>query len=197
MRIIALTGGIGSGKSTVAELFAELGVPIIDADVIAREQVEPRQPALTEIVNVFGNSILNADGTLNRRALRDIIFADDQARLTLEAILHPRIRQRMQALAAQQTAPYGLFVIPLLIETGQAPSYEQILVVDCDDDLRRRRVMQRDHQPAESVDAIFARQATREQRLAIASEVIHNSGDIEQLRTQVNALHRRYTQQSL
>lgn len=196
MQIIALTGGIGSGKSTVAKLFAEHGAAVIDADVVARELVEPGQPALTEIVTNFGKHILDQRGLLDRRKLRDIIFKDDNARQQLEAILHPKIRQRMRELAAEANAPYCLFVIPLLIETQQTKDFTHIIVVDCDDELRRQRVMQRDQQSSEAVDAIMTRQASRAERLAIASDVIHNSGDIKQLRAQVKTLHRRYMNQN-
>lgn len=193
MLIIGLTGGIGSGKSTVANLFAELGVPIIDTDIIARQVVEPGQPALVEITQVFGPDILTADGGLDRPVLRRIIFGDTGKRKALEAILHPRIQEEMLRQAAQLHAPYCIFVIPLLVEAGQQHLVDRILVVDCDDDLRRQRLKSRDSMSDSEIDRAFAAQASREQRLAAASDTIGNDDNIEQLRTQVQRLHGRYT----
>lgn len=193
MLTIGLTGGIGSGKSTVASLFAELGVPIIDTDLIARQVVEPGQAALTEITNAFGPEVLTNTGQLNRPALRQIIFADAGKRKRLEAILHPRIQAEMLRQAAALSTPYCIFVIPLLLEAGQQHLVDRILVVDCDDEHRRQRLKQRDGMSDAEIDNAFAAQASREQRLAAASNIISNDSDINHLRPQVLELHSRYT----
>lgn len=193
MLTIGLTGGIGSGKSAAAKLFAELGVPIIDTDLIARQVVEPGQPALTEIAQTFGPEILTRDGQLNRPALRQIIFADAAKRQQLEAILHPRIQTEMLRQAAALTAPYCIFVIPLLLEAGQQHLVKRILVIDCDDNLRRQRLKNRDQMSDAEIDRAFAAQASREQRLAAADDIISNDGSLDQLRAQVQQLHSRYT----
>jgi dephospho-CoA kinase len=193
MLTIGLTGGIGSGKSTVAKLFAELNIPIIDTDIIAREVVAPGQPALTEIAKTFGAEILTSDGQLNRLALRQIIFADATKRQQLEAILHPRIQTEMLRQATTLTAPYCIFVIPLLLEARQQHLVNRILVIDCDDAIRRQRLKHRDQMSDAEINRAFAAQVGREQRLAAADDIITNNGDIDQLRTQVQQLHSRYT----
>ena len=192
MMIVTITGGIGSGKSTVADLFAELGVPVSDADLVAREVVQASHPGLQAVVNEFGDGILNPDGTLNRAALREIVFNAPEKRKRLEGILHPLIRTQMQAWAAEQRSPYCLFVIPLLIETGGHERAERILVVDSDEALRRARVGRRDNLTPEQIEAVFQAQATRQARLAVADDVITNNDDLESLKTQVFALHSRY-----
>ncbi len=192
---IGLTGGIGSGKSTVAALFAARGVPVIDADVIARELVAPGQPALADIVAAFGADILDAHGQLDRARLRARVFNDDTQRQRLEAILHPRIHAAMAAMierTAAQTTPYVLLVIPLLFEAGQRDLVDRVLVVDVPVAQQRERVAARDHLPAEQIEAIFAAQLTREQRVAGADDIIDNSGDVAALERQVDALHHRY-----
>lgn len=194
MLIIGLTGGIGSGKSATAQLFAELGVPIIDTDLIARQMVEPGQPAQTEIAQTFGAEILTSAGQLNRPVLRQLIFADSAKRQQLEAILHPRIQTEMLRQADLLTTPYAIFVIPLLLETGQQSLVNRILVIDCDDAIRRQRLKQREQMNDAEIDRAFAAQASREQRLAAADETISNNGDLEQLRLQVQQLHHRYGQ---
>ena len=194
MLIVGLTGGIGSGKSAAAGHFARLGVPIIDTDLIARQMVEPGQPALTEIVQTFGAEIVTDAGQLDRPALRQLIFADSSKRHALEAILHPRIRTEMLRQATLLNAPYTIFVIPLLVETGQQALVNHILVIDCDDEIRRQRLKQRDQMNDADITNAFAAQASREQRLANADEVINNSGDIHQLLHRVEQLHHHYTQ---
>lgn len=192
MKAVALTGGIASGKSLAAERFAELGVTVIDSDVIAREIVEPGQAALEEIVQRFGETVLQADGRLDRRALRERIFQDPQARADLECITHPRIRAIMRARAADAHGPYHLHVIPLLAESGRASEFDRVLLIDCDPAVQKARLMQRDGSSAETAEAILAAQAGRSERLAIADDVLVNDGSAETLRDGVERLHRQY-----
>ncbi len=191
---IGLTGGIGSGKSEVARLFAELGAPVIDTDVIARELVEPGQPALQEITNTFGSDILDADGRLDRAQLRARVFEDPEKRRRLEAILHPRIRARALELADAADVPYCLLVIPLLVETGNDYPLDRVLVVDAPEATRIARVEARDALPPEQIQSILASQASREQRLAIADDVIVNDAGLDQLREAVKQLDQQYRQ---
>ncbi|HEX7027127.1 MAG TPA: cell division protein ZapD [Gammaproteobacteria bacterium] len=197
MFVVGLTGGIGSGKSTIAKLFAEHNVPIIDADLIARELVEPGQAALEEIVDTFGPDVLNRDGTLDRRKLRARVFEDAGQRKRLEAILHPRIRHDMMERLEAVNAPYAVMVIPLLIDTGYWNMIDRILVVDVDEEDQLQRVMQRDGVTREQAQAIVDTQVSREDRLVAADDVIENHSDITALRKQVDALHERYVQRSL
>lgn len=192
MKAVALTGGIASGKSLAAQRFAELGVTVIDSDVVAREIVEPGSAALTEIVDRFGRTVLQANGQLDRTALRHIVFADPAARRDLEAITHPRIRARMRELA--QTAPgtYQLHVIPLLVESGRAKEFDRVVVVDCDPKTQKSRLQQRDHSDEREAEAILAAQASRAARLAIADDVLHNDGEPASLIAAVDALHKNY-----
>ncbi len=189
---IGLTGGIGSGKSTVAALFAARGVPIIDADAIARELVEPGQPALAEIVAGFDAGLLDAQGRLDRGRLRARVFGDARQRLRLENILHPRIHDAMVARAAATRAPYTVLVIPLLFEAAQRDLVDRVLVVDAPVELQRERVLLRDRLPSDQLDGILAAQLGREQRRAGADDLIDNSGDAAALEAQVEALHHRY-----
>jgi dephospho-CoA kinase len=191
---VGLTGGIASGKTTVSNLFAKLGVPVIDADVIAHKLVEPGQPALDVIVQTFGPSIINNDKSLNRAKLRALIFADEHKRQRLEAILHPRIKKTMQDQIAQLRDPYCLLCIPLLLETQQLDTVERILVVDCPPDLQRQRLVERNGLSYNEMERIIKAQANRDARLAIANEVIYNNSDLEHLQQQVLTLHQRYMQ---
>jgi len=193
---IGLTGGIGSGKSSVAALFADLGVPIIDMDVLAREVVMPGQPALQEIKKIFGVQICNDDGELNRRELRDIIFADPDKRKQLEDIVHPRIRERAKNLIDELGTPYCIIVIPLLFETGRQDTIDRILVVDTSIENQLQRTMQRDNISEDYVQNIIATQVDRQTRLDQADDVINNTGDIIRLKDQVNRLHQRYLELS-
>ena len=193
MLIIGLTGGIGSGKSAVAELFTRRGVPIVDSDVIARELVRPGQPALAQIAAHFGPSILDGAGNLDRRALRNRVFSNPEQRRALEQILHPPIMAEMHRQAAElSTADYCIFVIPLLVECGLEHHVDRILVIDADPALRRQRIKLRDGLNDAEIDAVFATQTDRRQRLASADDVIHNNGDWENLDQQVEKLHQRY-----
>lgn len=194
---VALTGGIASGKSAVAALFEARGVPVVDSDAIAREIVAPGSPALEAIRRRFGERILQGDGTLDRRALREQVFADPVARRDLEAITHPAIRARMQEWSQAVTGPYQIHMIPLLVESGGRRDFDRVLVVDCPEELQIQRVMQRDRVDANSARNILAAQASRAARLAIADDVIVNDGDRDKLSHDVDALHQRYLQLSV
>lgn len=189
---IALTGGIASGKSTVAALFARQGVPVIDLDEIAREVVAPGSALLAQVIDRFGAGVCNRDGSLDRRAMRAIIFKDSGARRELEALLHPAIR----ALAAERSAAaggaYQIIVIPLLTESGTAGDYDRVLVVDCDAALQRARLAARDGASGELASAALAAQASRAERLSLADDVIRNDGEATALVPQVLELHQHY-----
>ena len=189
---IGLTGGIASGKSTVADLFAELGAVIIDTDVIAREVVMPGEPALDEIVAAFGDAVLAADGTLRRGKLRDVVFSDAAARKRLEAIVHPRIQEETQRQAAAAGGPYQLIVVPLLAGSPLRDFVDRVLVVDCSEETQIRRLMERDASGKDEARRILAAQATRDERLALADDVIENEASVADLRQQVAALHEIY-----
>lgn len=190
---IALTGGIASGKSTVAELFARQGIPIIDADVIARQVVEPGQPALLQVVTELGEEVLGPDGRLDRRRLRERIFADPSVRRRLEAILHPAIRTAMDRQSASAGGPYQMLVIPLLTEGGgRGDRADRVLVVDVPESVQVERLMQRDRVGREQALAALQAQASRTQRLAIADDVIFNADGPAELEPQVLALHAKY-----
>ncbi len=189
---VGLTGGIASGKSRVAEFFAARGVPVIDSDVIAREVVAPGSPGLAAIRERFGAEVIAADGSLDRRALRMLVFADPVARRDLEAITHPAIRARMQALNAAAHGPYVINAIPLLAEGGGRRDLDRVLVVDCPEPLQITRVMTRDRVDETGARAVIAAQASRAARLAIADDVIVNDGDLAALEAAVGALHGRY-----
>ena len=189
---VGLTGGIASGKSLVADEFAALGVDIVDTDVIARQLVEPDQPALAEIRAAFGNEVIRPDGTLDRRALRNIVFADDAERQRLESLLHPRIRDAAAEQARASTSPYHIIVVPLLANSPMRDDMDRILVVDCSVDTQLARLRQRDGESAAQARRMIDAQATREERLAMADDVIDNDNSIEQTQRQVAELHRKY-----
>jgi len=182
---VALTGGVATGKTTVANLFAELGVPIVDADVVAREVVEPGSEALQHILEHFGPQVIQADGSLNRAALRAIIFEHPAERQWLESLLHPLIRQRMQQQARALQAPYVILVIPLLAETGRDLEHDAVIVVDAPQPQQLQRLQQRDKLNDKQANAILAAQCAPEQRLGLADFVIRNHGDMAQLRQRV------------
>ena len=194
--IIGLTGGIGSGKTTVANLFAELGAAVVDADVIAHELTGPQGAAMAEIEKAFGKTVLQSDGGLDRAAMRQLCFSDPRARKRLESILHPMIRCESAARCQRSdSAPYVLLVVPLLIESGlYRERVRRILVVDCEEPVQVSRVMQRSGLSADEVRVIMATQASRAERLAVADDVVMNGGSFEQLRAQVQRLHRRYVE---
>ncbi len=191
---VALTGGIASGKTTVANCFAALGVPLIDSDVIAREVVEPGQPALAAVVEAFGTGVLGPDGRLDRPRLREAIFADAGARRRLESILHPAIRAGMErrSAAIAADAPYQLLVIPLFAEGGRRDHVDRVLVVDVPETLQVRRLMARDGVTEAQALASLRAQANRDARLSLADDVIVNDGHVQDLEAQVEALHDAY-----
>jgi dephospho-CoA kinase len=189
---VALTGGIGSGKSSASALFAGLGVAVIDADTISHALTAPGGEALPEITAAFGAELLDADGVLDRAALRRRVFGDTAARRRLEGILHPRIRARMFADAEAAGGPYAILAIPLLFETGQDTLADRVLVVDLPEPMQIERVMARSGLADDEVRRIIASQVSRTERLAGADDIIDNSGPPEALPPQVEALHRRY-----
>ena len=188
--IVALTGGLASGKSSVARQFEEIGVPVIDADVVTRQLVEPGTPALAEIVEAFGAGVLDEQGRIDRARMRERIFGNDRDRKKLESILHPRVRDAMRAFAASSDAPYVLFVIPLLVETNQAREMDRVIVVDAPRALQEARTAARDGSPPETIAAMLDSQATRAERLGVADAVIENATDLATLRERVDAVHR-------
>jgi dephospho-CoA kinase len=190
--ILGLTGGIGSGKSAVAQHFIDLGVHLIDADHAARWVVEPGRPALDKIVEHFGHDILQADGQLDRSALRGRIFVDTNERRWLEALLHPLIGQEITQHLARAESPYAILVSPLLVESNQHKLTQRILVVDAPEHLQMQRTMQRDQSSSEQVQAILKAQASREQRLSHAHDVLVNDRDLSWLQDEVQRLHRFY-----
>lgn len=192
---IGLTGGIGSGKTAASDHFARLGAEVIDTDILSRELVEPGQAALREIVASFGDQVLDADGRLDRSQLRETVFQDPQARHRLEAILHPRIRAAMLARAEQSPAPYVVFVIPLLLETGQQALVDRILLIDVPEALQRARVAARDGVGDEQIDQIMAAQVDRHTRRLNADDVVCNDGTIADLHADIEKLHRKYLDQ--
>jgi dephospho-CoA kinase len=190
---IGLTGGIGSGKSTVAGLFAKLGVQVIDTDEIAHELTRAGGEAIAPIRAAFGAEAITTEGSLDRARMRRLVFRDAQARKRLEAILHPLIRAESVRRVERAASPYVILVIPLLVEAGVDRSRTaRVLVVDCAEDLQIERVMRRSGLPEAEVRAILASQATRERRLAAADDVIDNSGAPELLEGQVSRLHEKY-----
>jgi len=189
---IGLTGGIASGKSTVANLFAALAVPIVDTDVLSREVVAPGSPLLRQITDHFSMQVLSDDGTLNRQELRKRIFADPQERMWLEALLHPAIRALTDVRCEAATGPYVIVAIPLLVETAGKERFDRVLVVDCDPELQIARLMARDGMARDEALRMLSAQAPRPSRLAVADDVIHNDGDIAHLRDQVGKLHHQY-----
>ena len=191
---IGLTGGVASGKSTVARLFENLGAPLIDTDIVAREVVEPGQEGLAAIRDEFGTDVLTEDGRLDRRKLRSIVFADDAKRRRLEALLHPLIRARVMAQLGRVDAPYVIIAVPLLVETDFGKLVDRVLVVDVPVETQLERLMERDGSTRTEAEAMVAAQTTRDARLARADDVIDNSGALAFTQAQVEALHRRYLQ---
>lgn len=189
---IALTGGIGSGKTTVARKFEALGVPIIDSDIIARDIVKPGQPCLKKIFENFGGQIQNRDGTLDREKLREIIFNDNKAKEKLEKILHPEIYQEIENQISKINYPYCLIVLPLLIETGATDHFDRVLVLDTTESVQMERACQRDNTSRENIEKIIKSQVNRKERLKYADEIIENNHSIEELNDSINKLHEKY-----
>lgn len=192
MFIVGLTGGIGSGKSAVADMFREQGITVVDADIAARQVVVKGSPALSAIANHYGRDILLPDGTLNRSKLRDIIFADETAKQWLEALLHPLIGKWIKEELASAASPYAILESPLLIEAGQDQLSDRILVVDLPEILQQQRAAARDNADPEQIRAIMASQLPRNERLAKADDIVDNSETLEQTREQVLQLHQQY-----
>jgi len=189
---IGLTGGIASGKTTVADLLGELGANVVDTDEIARQVVMPGQAGLVAIVNAFGADILDGTGALDRAQMRKRVFADPQARRRLEGILHPLIREEMWRRVENSSNPVQILVIPLLVESGLAALVDRVLVVDCPRQLQLQRLLTRDGETVEQAERILAAQASREARLAAADDVIDNSGSLTQLQQATSDMYQRY-----
>ena len=191
--IVGLTGGIGSGKSKAAEIFAELGADVVDTDAISHELTGPGGAAMRPIAEAFGAEYLREDGGLDRARMRSLVFSDPEARRALETILHPRIRAAVSERIAASRAPYVLLVVPLLLETAAyADTLDRILVVDCDESLQVERTMARSRLTEDEVHRIMAAQVPRAERLRRANDVISNDGDIKALRSLAESLHRQY-----
>lgn len=192
MFTVALTGGIGSGKSAVADLFAKMGVPIIDTDIIARDLVKPGKPALADIRQSFGSEIITKSGELDRAKLARLTFSSSRLRKQLEDILHPRIHTEIRLKLQKLDSPYAIVVIPLLVETGQVEAYNRVLVVDCDEATQINRVIQRDHRSEDQIKAIMEVQAKRPERISWADDIIENNGSLQDLEQKVIHLHNVY-----
>ncbi|HEU0187644.1 MAG TPA: dephospho-CoA kinase [Gallionellaceae bacterium] len=190
---VGLTGGIGSGKSTVAQLFAQHGVPVIDTDELSRQLTAPGGAAMPAIIATFGADYASSNGALERTRMRQLVFSDPTARQRLEDILHPMILELARTMAEASPAPYVLLVVPLLFESGQYGDWVQrTLVVDCPEEEQLRRTMQRSQLDADAVRAIMAQQVSRQQRLALADDILHNDQGAEALPPQVERLHKQY-----
>lgn len=195
MYCVGLTGGIASGKSAVAHAFEALGIVVADADIAAREAVALGSDGLAEVVAAFGPDILDSTGALDRAAMRKRVFGDDAARKRIEAIIHPRVRESLAQQCAQATSPYAIAAIPLLAEVGARAAYpwlQRILVVDVPVDVQHARLIQRDGIDAALADRMIAAQATRKQRLAIADDIVVNTGTFDELQKHIAALNARY-----
>ncbi|MBL0521877.1 dephospho-CoA kinase [Aeromonas enteropelogenes] len=193
MYVVAITGGIGSGKTTVANQFSELGIDVIDADVIAREVVEPGTPTLAAIAAHFGPDVIASDGRLDRRQLRERVFSEPDAKAWLNALLHPLIRTEMQRQCAAARSPYCLLVVPLLVENRLTGLADRVLVIDVDEATQIARTCRRDGVNPEQAKAILAAQASRDERLAVADDILDNRAEDKMaIRTQILALHQTY-----
>jgi len=189
---IALTGGIGSGKSAVTDHLRALGATVLDADEFSHQVTAKGGEVLERIGEAFGPGVLTPDGSLDRAALRQLVFDDATARAQLEAILHPDIRRRMREAAAQTDAPYCVFSIPLLIETGRTKEFDRVLVVEAPASLRRERAAHRSNLDRKQIDAIIAVQASDEERQQAANDLIVNDGSLDALGAKVKVLHQQY-----
>ncbi|KOR15341.1 dephospho-CoA kinase [Acinetobacter sp. C15] len=194
--IVGLTGGIGSGKSAASQWFEHQDIHVVDADVVAREVVQPGQPALEKIAQHFGDWVLQADGQLDRRALRDYIFQHPEARQQLEAITHPIIRQSILSQLQQAQSAYVILVSPLLFETGQDRMTHRNLLVDVSEATQLKRASQRDAQSTEQIQKIIATQMPRSEKLKRADDVVHNEGTLDELYEQLMRLHTDYLTRS-
>ncbi|CAM3545240.1 dephospho-CoA kinase [Parendozoicomonas haliclonae] len=192
MLTIGVTGGIGCGKSAVTDYLTQKGILIADADQAARKVVEPGQPALKAIAEHFGDHLIQADGNLDRRALRDIVFNDPEQRRWLEQLTHPLINQQLSDEIASATSPYVILVSPLLFEARQNQLVDRVLVIDTTEEMQISRAMARDNISREQASAILNAQASREQRLSMADDVVENSGSLDELYLQLDKLHETY-----
>jgi len=192
MFIVGLTGGIGSGKSVVSERFKTLGITVVDADLASREVVKPGRPALVEIKNHFGESILNDEGDLNRRKLREIIVSDDKQRQWLESVLHPRIGEQVRKELEDSSSVYTLYVAPLLFESNGDQICSRVLIVDVPIEIQISRTCSRDKVSIEQVEKIINSQISRKERLEKADDIISNDGTIEEMEAAVDKLHKKY-----
>lgn len=192
MFVVGVTGGIGSGKTTATDYFARLGIDIVDADIASRVVVEPGKPALGAIAEHFGTAILLPDGQLNRAELRQRIFQDPQEKHWLEALLHPLIGEEIRHALQTANSPYAILVSPLLVEAGQDTLCDRVLVIDAPEDLQISRTVERDNNDPAQVQRIIDAQASRQQRLRKADDVIENSAGVEALQRQIDQLHQRY-----
>jgi len=190
--VIGLTGGIGSGKTAVSDLFAEKGITIVDADVVARQVVEKGSESLIKITEKFGPDSISQDGTLNRPYIRQLVFADKANKQWIDALLHPLIRNIMKRQTQQAESPYCILAVPLLVENGMNKMVDRVLVVDVDTSIQLQRASNRDGQTQQQVQRIIDSQASRKQRLAVADDVIDNSRTPTDLVSQVENLHQKY-----
>jgi dephospho-CoA kinase len=195
--VVGLTGGIASGKSTVAAMFAELGIPVIDADQLARAVVEPGTSGLARIVSAFGEGVLDSQGKLDRKALGDLVFSDPRGRETLNAIMHPLIAAAgVERIAALQDcpAPYLLYEAALLVETGTHERFAALIVVHAAQEVQRKRLLSRDGLTVEEAESRIASQLPTEHKLAVADYVVNNDGDVQATRRRVRAIHRELSE---
>ncbi len=190
---IGLTGGIGSGKSAACEIFSELKVPVIDADVIAQGLVKPGMPALEEIIKVFGEEVISNDGTLDRKTIRDKVFANNLDRKKLEDILHPAVYKEISVQVENMNSRYCIISIPLLLETGASKTVDRILVIDVPREQQLERASNRDKANNDDINAIIDSQISRNDRLSAADDIVDNNGDINDLRKKIYELHEFYS----
>jgi len=189
---IGLTGGIGSGKSAACEIFSELGVPVIDADNIAHSLVKPGMPAFKEIIKMFGNEVISSDGTLDRKIIRNSIFANQIDRKKLEDLLHPHVYREIAVQVETINSKYCIISIPLLLETDASKTVDRILVIDVPRELQLKRALNRDKTNKSDIDAIIDSQISRKDRLSAADDIVDNKGDIDNLRKRIRDLHEFY-----
>lgn len=189
---IGLTGGIGCGKTTAANLFIELGIPVLDADLIAHTLVNKGQLALNQIEKIFGSTIINEDGSLNRKKLGEIVFSNPHKKKQLESILHPLVYEELQRQLESLDAPYAILCIPLLLETKMQHIVDRVLVIDCPVEVQFERVKRRDQLTDERIFSVINAQTSRQQRLSLADDIIKNSGSTSKLAEQIKKLHNLY-----
>ena len=190
--IIGLTGGIGSGKSAAAALFKDIGVDLIDADDLARDSLSINSEGYKLFIEEFGDKYLDENKNINRELIRKLIFNDSDAKSKLESIIHPIVRSGIETFIKNKKSDYCIIVVPLIFETNSSKIYDRVLVIDCDVDVQISRTSKRDNQTKSDIENIVNKQATREQRLSIADEVIVNNGSLDLLRNRVLKIHKKY-----